>query len=357
MCRTPAARGSSSYIIEHMRSLGFPYFAFTLLIFLCAMAPWVASAHEVYVLTPETIAHDIGTPSPNPIDAFGDNRMLFFFSAFAGFVFVSTIFFASITHRLEIFFEPWFTRMRPWAPLVARVTLGLCLIASAYNGALFGPELPLSNFGAYAPLAQWALYISGTLIALGIATRGAALLAGVVFLAGVGLYGSYMLNYTNYLGMLAVVAMLGGGLLSLRAARGAHSTAMEGYAFLVLRIAFGISVAYAAIYAKFIHSNLALSTVSEYNLTAYFPFDPLFIVLGACIIEVLMGVFYIVGFEIRHTSLFFLFWIFLSFIYFGESVWPHLVFVGVNVALIMYGYDKWTIQGRFFNRGKLQPFL
>lgn len=312
--------------------------------------PIAASAHEVYVLSPEQIANDLAAPSPNPLSAFGDNKVLFFFAAFVGFVFVSTILFASVTHRFEVLFEPYLTRLRPTASLVARLTLGVCLIASGYNFALFGPELPLQDFGAWASVAQWALYATGALVLVGYLVRPAALLAGVVFLAGLALYGPYMLNYTNYLGEIAVVFLLA-------AAAPGMALRLEPYAFLILRIAFGVSVAYAAIYAKFIHSNLALSTIYQYNLTAYFPFDPLFTVLGACIIEVLMGIFFIIGFEVRHTALFFLFWIFLSLIYFGESVWPHLVLVGVNVALFMYGYDKWTVEGRFFNRGKLQPFL
>lgn len=322
----------------------------------------IASAHEVYVLSPERIAEDLANPSPNPFGAFDTNRFQFFFWGFLAFVAVTTIFFASITHRLEVFFEPFLTRARPWAALVARVTLGVCLVASAQNNALFGPELPFVNFGMYGFLVQWALTCAGTLIILGLFTRSAALLAAVVFAAGVVLYGSYMLNYTNYAGEMLVVLLLGGGKWAADNLFTKHYLTtrlqkLEPYAFLLLRIAFGISVAYAAIYAKFIHSNLALSTIAEYNLTAFFLFDPLFIVLGACIIEIMMGVFFIIGFEIRHTALFFLFWIFLSLLYFGEAVWPHLVLVGVNIALFMYGYDKWTIQGRFFNRGKLQPFL
>lgn len=352
-----------------------PYLVYGTLGLVLALAPFFASAHEVYVLSPETIAHDIATPSPSPLLAFVDNRTQFFIWGFIAFVLVSTVFFASITHRLEFFFEPMLTRLRPWAPLVARLTLGACLIASAHNMALFGPELPLSDFGPWALVAQWALYISGALILVNVLTLPAAVVAMVVFAGGAALYGWYMLNYANYLGEMLVVFLLAGfGFGNLRSKKisggGGQrehfgvkrfflsgNSRLEPIAFLILRVAFGISVAFASIYAKFIHSNLALSTISEYHLTNFFHFDPLFIVLGACIIEVLMGIFFIIGFEIRHTALFFLFWIFLSLLYFGESVWPHLVLAGVNVALFMYGYDKYTIEGRLFNRGKLQPFL
>ncbi len=324
--------------------MGVLFFAVALATVVVGVAPQAVSAHEGYVLSPETIARDVATVSPSPFGAFATNRFQFFLWGFVAFVVVSTIFFASVTHRLEMLFEPLLTRLRPWAAPVARVTLGLCLLASAYNGALFGPELPLADFGIYGVLLRLLLYIAGVLIVFNWYTQVGAILALLIFAAGVARYGVYTLTYTNYLGEILLALFL-------------LKPLYEEYAFLVLRVGFGISVAFGALYAKFIHSNLALSTIYEYNLTNYFHFDPLFIVLGACIIEVLMGVFFIVGFELRHTALFFLFWIFLSLVYFGESVWPHLILVGVNIALFCYGYDRYTVEGRYFNRGKLQPFL
>lgn len=311
---------------------------------LSALMPLAVSAHEVYVLSSETIAQDLAAPSPNPFDAFSTNRFQFFLWGFIAFVVVSTVFFSSITHRLEILFEPYLSRLRPWAAPVARITLGLCLIASAYNDALFGPELPLSDFGFWAPLVRLSLFAAGALILYRPWARIGAGIALAVFVAAAYLYGIYLLTYANYLGEMVLA------LLVLR-------PRMEQYAFFALRAGLGVSVAFASLYAKLIHSNLALSVVLQYDLTNYFHFEPLFIVLGACIIEILMGIFFIVGFELRHTALFFLFWLTLSLLYFGESVWPHLVLFGVNIAIFMYGYDRLTVEGRFFNRGKLQPFL
>ncbi len=86
-----------------------------------------------------------------------------------------------------------------------------------------------------------------------------------------------------------------------------------------------------------------------------FHFEPLFIVLGACIVELLIGAFFIFGIEIRHTVLFFLFWLFLSLLYFGEAVWPHLVLVGVLLSLFCHGYDKLSLEGYYFKRDKREP--
>lgn len=321
-------------------------FVLLVLVAACALLAPAANvlAHEVYVLTPDTIARALSTDSPNPFDAFSTNRFQFFLWGFIAFVVVSTVFFASITHRLELFFEPYLTRLRPWATTVARLTLGACLLLSAYFGALFGPELPLSDFGGWGVLLQLALFVSGALILFNVYVREGALLALGVFAAGAFMYGWYALTYLNYLGEILLALFL------LR-------PQLERYGFLLVRVTFGASVIVAALYAKLMYSNLALATIEEYHLTNFFHFDPLFIVLGACIIEILIGIFIMVGFEIRHTALFFLFWIFLSIGYFGESVWPHLILIGVNVALFMYGYDELTVEGKLFNRGPLQPFL
>ncbi len=79
--------------------------------------------------------------------------------------------------------------------------------------------------------------------------------------------------------------------------------------------------------------------------------------LGAAIIELLIGTFFILGIEIRFTALFVLFWLSLSLSYFGEAVWPHIVLIGIPVAFIFYGYDKYSLEGRFFKRRGREPVL
>lgn len=320
------------------------------------------AAHEVYVLDPATIAHDTVAQSPNPLGAVLANRFEFFFWGFIALLTVATVFCMSIFQVVEKALDPALMRLKRWAPLVTRVTLGVCLIACAYYGGLFGPELPLGDFaGPWAPAVVWLLYLSGTAVLFGFFTRAAAVIALVVFCFSVVRYGSYMLTYANYLGEILITLILGGGLLSFDRLRVKNSfnltRVFEPYAFLVMRVGFGVSVIFAALYAKFLHSDLALDTVARYHLTDFFHFDPLFIVLGAFVIESLIGVFIILGLELRWTALFFLFWLALSLLYFGEAVWPHLVLLGLNLALVCRGYDMYTLEGRFFKHRLREPVL
>ncbi len=328
------------------RAAWVPYLVYTVLALVLASAPYFASAHEVYVLSPETIAKDLAVTSPNPMEAMFTNKIQFFFWAFLGAVLVLSVFFASITHRLEEFFKPTLMRLRPHAHLVARLTLGVCFIACGYYLAFFGPELPFAAFGEYSWYLSLAFYAVGIAVLAGVWLIPAAVAALALFGLTVWHWGLYpIITYPSYLGEMLCIFLIA-----------YNAKKYEQQAFLLLRVLFGLSLVGASVYAKFIHSELALDVVAEYHLTDYFPFEPLFIVLGAGIIEIVAGFFIMVGFEIRHTVLFLLFWLTLSLVYFQESVWPHLVIVGILVALFMYGYDKYTIEGRFLGR-KHQPFL
>src|ERR1043166_7266837 len=160
--------------------------------------PLVAGAHEVYVLSATTIAHDLALVSPNPFGAFLTNQFQFFFWGCIAAVLVSTVFFMSITHRLERLFKPALLRLKPYAPLVARLTLGACLVACGWYGAFFGPELPFSAFGAWAAYVSWAFYLCGALILWGRGLVPAALLALALYTLALAHWGWYpFITYAN----------------------------------------------------------------------------------------------------------------------------------------------------------------
>jgi uncharacterized membrane protein YphA (DoxX/SURF4 family) len=156
-----------------------------------------------------------------------------------------------------------------------------------------------------------------------------------------------MLTYTNYVGEFLAVLVVGTGL--------------SKYGFTILRVLFGVALIYTSAYAKLWYSNLALDTVNKivqgHPLTYYLPFEAHFLVLGAAFVEILIGLFFILGVEIRFTALFLMFWLTLSLIHFGEVVWPHIILIGIPIAFFFYGYDKTSLEGYFFKKGKREPVL
>lgn len=335
-------------------------------------APLAASAHEVYVLTPAQITQAIGTPSFNMIAVIQSNLHLFLFWAFISILAVFSVFFISIMRFLERWIDPFFIKLRPYAPFVARVTVGLSFLAAAYYQANYGPELPIVNtYGSLSPLVTVVLIIIGILTVTGLYARLAAFIALCMYGIAVWFHGWYMLTYINYLGEIIVLLVLGAHNWSLdnflakkkivakktNAAIARFRGWLAPKSFAILRVCFGISLIFASAYAKIIYNNLGLMTVVKYHLDTILGFEPHFLVLGAAIIEILIGTFIILGIEIRFAALFFEFWLMLSLWFFGEVVWPHIILIGIPIALVMYGYDNNSVEGWLFRKKEYEPVL
>lgn len=337
--------------------------------FLAAIAavflPWVASAHEVYVLTPAEIKGGLMTASFNEIAVAVHDAGQFALWAFIAALTIFVVFFVSISRVLEAKFDPFLGSLRVYAAAIARVTVGISFLAAAYYQATYGPELPLAaTFGAYSWLVTIVLVVIGALIISGFYARSAALVALVLFTIAVWYHGIYMLTYTNYLGEIIVLLILGAHHgTSAKAGESKLAKAFAPYSFLILRVCFGISLFYASFYAKILHNDLALQVASlplaghAQSIAAALGFEPHFLVLGAAIIEILIALFFIFGIEIRFTALFLLFWLSLSLWWFGEVVWPHIILIGIPLAFICYGYDKYSLEGWLFKRGAREPVL
>lgn len=335
-----------------------------------SLVPSVATAHEVYVLDPETVASAMNGGSLPVVSIASAHAGSFFFWMFITIWTIFTVLSISIAKPVEKRLLPLLQKLKPYAPLAGRITLGLAIISSAQFDSMFGPELPFTAFLAAGaiPLFKTGLIILGTLILFGLFTRVAGVLLCILYIGMWPHYGTYMLTYANYFGEMLLAIIVGNSSHAIDRyfhhlyPHVFHSllTWIQRHAFLILRVTFGISLIYASLYAKFLHAQLAIETVVHYNLTAYFPFSPEFIVLGAFAIEMLLGIFILFGIEIRFATLFLLFWLTLSLLYFREAVWPHIVLAGVGITLFMHGYDRYTLEWGMLKRmrkGHREPVL
>jgi len=327
--------------------------------------PLVVSAHEVYVLTSSEIANDLLAAPINLFAVAASHEFQFLTAMFLGILVVFCVLGISLLHGLGRIVEPVILKIKPYAAHIAQITIGSALIASAYYGALFGTELPLVHlFSGYVQIVTIGLYIAGGCILFGIYPRLGALIAIAIYICSVfSGEGIYMLSYLTYFGEGLVIFLFGGGYEFVAFSKPQFSgkrakkffKELEKRKHFLMRACFATSLIYASLYAKLIHGELALNTVMKYHLTNYFPFDPLFIVLGAFIIEILIGLFFLIGFEIRFTALFFLTFLTMSLIFFGESVWPHIILIGTAITLLVHGYDEYTIEKIWYKKGKREP--
>ena len=354
-------------------------FATFLAVILCVIVvlPRIVSAHEIYVLYPDEISKALGTHSFNMLDVLRSNLTRFIFYAFLGILTVIFIFFISTIRFLERKLDSFLEKIRIYAPLIARVTVGLSFLAAAYYQATYGPELPIADiYGRLSGIVTIILLIIGTLIIIGLFTRTAAFVALCMYSIAVHFHGIYMLTYINYFGEIIVLLFLGGHNFSLDKYIESKSTGtikrkntlfshwwkkicdfITPRSFAIMRVFFGISLIYASVYAKVIYNNLALFTVYKYHLDMIFHQEAHFLVLGAAIIELLIGLFFILGIEIRFTAFFLLCFLTASLLFFGEVVWPHIILIGLPIAFIFYGYDKYSLEGYFFRKKRYEPIL
>ena len=334
--------------------------------FVCSLFAFAfASAHEVYVLDAGTVAAGMATVSPNPFTAYFGNEYNFFFWGFISLVAFSTILCASLFRIFEKALDPVLFYLKRWAHPLVRITVGTCLISFGIAGKLYGTEIDLANlFGSLSAVMQWLFILGGAATIAGIYVRIVAAFSIAVYAYAASMLGWYVLTYTDHLGAPLLLLVLGAGSWSLENLlhRGHLPHSVRGYlqpfvpfAFPAMRMLFGFGLMFASVYAKFIHSQLALDVVNQYHLTDYFPFDPLFIVLGALIIEFLAGLMMFLGIEIRWTGLFLIFWLTLSLLYFQEAVWPHIILFGLGLAVFFHGYDRYSLEGRFFKRRGIEP--
>ncbi len=336
--------------------------------------PLTTFAHEVYVLSGNAVATDLSVEPFDMVAVAMQNMQQFLFWGFIATILIVTVFSVSIIRPIERKMSRFLHRIKSFAPAISRITVGLGFIAISYYGAMFGPELPLAGtFGQFDHFVALLFAVLGTLLIIGFWARAAAVIALALFAFAVYQNGSYMLTYTNYLGEIIVLLLIGSHRISVHSFTGWEekfhryfhfvTDKIQHLAFPILRVSFGISLLYASIYAKVLHNNLALQVASlplaghEYGLAHYFGFEPHFLVLGAAIVEILLGLFFILGIEIRFTSIFLLFWLSLSLLYFGETVWPHIILIGIPIAFIFHGYDKYSLEGLFFKNSRREPVL
>lgn len=341
--------------------MNFRVIPFLVVTLLSIIFPYVVKAHEVYVLSPEQVQADLIPPPLNLFEIIVSHEYTFFLSALFSIILLVCVLGISVSRKVESWIDPILFKIKPYAGHIAQGALGLALLASAYNNALFGTELALPIvFGSYTLLFIIGLYVGGASLLFGIFPRVGGTIAALIYLCALTRVGFYMASYFTYFGEAFVVACFGGGYAWLshhRVGSGNLIQAVQKRKHFILRIAFGISLIYAAFFAKFIHGTLALDTVTTYNLTQYFNFDPPFIVLGAFLIELTIAIFYLLGFEIRFTSIVFLAFLTLSLCFFGEAVWPHIILIGTAITMLVHGYDEYTVERLWYKSGEREPVL
>lgn len=301
-----------------------------------------ASAHEAYVLPFDTFWNGMRQPfSAHAFDALRnpDNLRITIIIVLSVWILLVVNFLFRLTklgQRLHAFAE----KFSSFGPHFVRITIAIALFFSAWSDSFLGPELH-ENFFPYANIVKILLFAISIMIALGFFAEVAAFIGIIIFTESFFIFGPYIFTYLNYLGELVVLLLFGMRIFSLdKYIFGPlhRFRSFEKYETLIVRIMYGLALIYAAITVKLLHPDLTVTVVNTWNLTEFhwlFPSDPLLVTFGAGIVEAVIGIFIIFGFEMRLTVLISLFYITLSLLYFRELVWPHLLLYGISFNLLV----------------------
>lgn len=300
-------------------------------------------AHEVYVLSPSETSADGHSTKVHLLDALRTSNNLKIFLIFTiviALVLALALFLKSrpLLKNLGRFIN----KATIFVPDFIRVVFGLSLIFSASHQVVFGPELPAQAFSLHQIIVPF-LYISGISLILGLGTRLFGILTALFWLFALFDKGWYLITYVHYFGESIALILLSRQKFSLDRfmwkTKKTVSASYQRWAMPTARILFGFSILYAAINVKFVTAALSLDVVNHYELTRYFHFDPLFIVLGAGLVESLVAVLYLLGLLQRLNSIVLVTFLTLSIWFFKESVWPHYLLLGLAIGIFMHKPD------------------
>lgn len=310
-------------------------------------------AHEVYVLDQKSIHTDEHNHSVNIFHAVHDGRSLMLFLVSA--LIILGIFGLALWLKSKPYWKQLGSRIDKAtiiAPDIIRIAFGASLLFSASHGALYGPELPLHSIVA-GKVVLALLWVSGTALVLGLWSRIWATLMAGVWLWALVTKGVYMLTYSNYLGEALAILLLPYQRMSIDTfitSKDKIKNRMQHarYSMPVARLLFGFSLLYTAISVKFMDTALSLDVVNQYHLTRFFPFAPLFVVLGAGLIELAVSLLYMAGLLQRFTTVIFLGFMGASLLFFKESVWPHYLLIALAIGIFLHEPDKWAVDRYLF---------
>lgn len=313
----------------------FSFFSFFVL-------PFTVSAHEAYVLPYTTFWSIMHQPiSANALKAWQNPANVKLTLIIAGITLLGLVlnFLLRLTwvgQKLHEFPE----RFARFGPHFIRISIAVALFFSAQSYSFLGPELH-GNLLPHPELVQLTLYATSIMILFGFLTELAALAGIVIYILSYLTFGAYILTYLNYFGEFVVLFLFGMRVFSLDAKLFGplkRFCSWEKYETTIVRILYGLALLYAAVTVKLLHPDLTVLVVNTWHLTQFhwlFPSDPVLVTLGAGIVEAVIGIFIILGFELRLTVLVSLFYITLSLLYFRELVWPHLLLYGISFNLLV----------------------
>ncbi len=246
----------------------------------------------------------------------------------------------SVPHRLEKTIQKW----APGVLSIAGIGFGLAFIIFALKGFIFAPNLPaVGNIGILMLVIE---FIAGLLILLGFYERIGGLLVLVLFTLGVGQYGGIeMLDTLEMLGFALYIIIIGRPKWKMRDWNFVKhlSHKVHNYGVPILRVGTGLNLIILGFTEKILSPSLTNNFLSNYNWNfmqnlGFEGFTNYYFGFYAGVVEVLFGVFFLLGLVTRTTTIALAVFLATTLYLLGPiELIGHLPHFSIAIALLVLG--------------------
>ena len=319
-------------------------------LFTSVVAPHVASAHVGYVVNHADFVSHEGADWDFLIDGVKDAPLATATAVGVGILVIVLIVMIRRTKKYAVFFETVRTKLMSYHEMLGwmtRLAMGIALIGAGTANVFISPVL------AGTPQIGLLEIFLGFLFLLGFLITPAIIVTIGLFLVGLS-QSTYLLGNCDFIALALALLFLDTkrpGLDDLLNIGTSKLAQFRKYVPLILRIGLGIAFIFLAMYEKFLNPHDSELVVTTYHLTKVIPVSPALWVLGAGMVEFVLGILLIIGFEIRVVAIIAFLVISLSFFYFKESVYSHVTLFGALSMLVVTGAGKYSVDSL---RGKVK---
>lgn len=234
--------------------------------------------------------------------------------------------------RLATYYE-----LLPW---MARLSLGIAFIGAGTAEVLISPLLSTGSTIALMQILLGFFFLLGFLLT-------------PAYLGAIALYiyalsqDFYLIGNIDVFALLLALIIFASGrpglddIFGIQRPRSKHT--VRKLVPVILRVGLGVGFIFLALYEKILNPHSSELVVEAYNLTSVVPVSAALWVFGAGIIELLLGILLIIGFEVRLVSAISFFVISLSFFYFKEDVYSHVTLFGALSMVMVLGSGPYSI--------------
>jgi uncharacterized membrane protein YphA (DoxX/SURF4 family) len=300
---------------------------------LFALFPSISFAHVTYVLPPEDVQAGKGIDFAYLLSPLKDSGNLILIASAILLVWGIFIWYRKSEYlQKRVFFinqkASTYHGLLPW---ILRLSTGIALIGAGASGHLISPVSDIASFSTLQILL-------GFLMLLGF-------LLPLVIWFSIFLFFFVLSKTFLIIGNLEFLAALL-SLLTLASPRpglddliGRHFISpfkrLKWLVPIFLRVGVGASMVFLALYEKILNPHMAATVVNAYDLTSIVPVSPEMWVFSAGMIELLVGLALLVGYQAQLASIIAFLVLSLSFFFFKEEVYAHITLFGALSAIFI----------------------